>query len=150
MKCSRQRKPLAREVKHDEEMRIRKNIRKFVLLATGCFLLSAAAISWTDAPVCGKAAKKIESVSIESGKQPQATQAMTTVHYPPQQPASLRPMLHWSKVDAAVAYQLEILQEAPEDPARFGVCGLHPEPAGKQRIAATINAQWKEATRRRL
>lgn len=100
-------------------MRIRKNIRKFVLLATGCFLLSAAAISWTDAPVCGKAAKKIESVSIESGKQPQATQAMATVHYPPQQPASLRPMLRWSKVDGAVAYELEILQEAPEDPARF-------------------------------
>lgn len=41
-----------------------------------------------------------------------------TVHFPQQTPASLKPVLTWTKVEGAVAYELELFAELPESASK--------------------------------
>ncbi len=40
---------------------------------------------------------------------------VSTVHFPQQRQASIKPVLTWTKVQGAVAYQLELLTKPPEN-----------------------------------
>lgn len=46
----------------------------------------------------------------------QTNKPIATVHFPRENQASIKPMLTWSKVEGAVAYELELLSKPPENP----------------------------------
>ena len=46
----------------------------------------------------------------------QANTPLPTVHFSEQNPASSKPVLTWTKVSGAVAYELELLKQLPESP----------------------------------
>lgn len=48
----------------------------------------------------------------------QSNQPQATVHYTKESPASLKPTLTWTKVEGAVAYELELLNQIPENSNR--------------------------------
>jgi len=48
--------------------------------------------------------------------QSQANKPVSTVHFPQQEPASIKPVLTWTKVEGAVAYEIEILTKPPDNP----------------------------------
>ncbi|HWR39744.1 MAG TPA: GDSL-type esterase/lipase family protein [Patescibacteria group bacterium] len=43
---------------------------------------------------------------------------LPTIHFSPQNQASSKPFLTWTKVEGAVAYELELLAQPPENPAK--------------------------------
>ena len=48
--------------------------------------------------------------------QSQANKPVPTVHFPHQEPAFIKPVLTWTKVEGAVAYEIEILTKPPDNP----------------------------------
>lgn len=50
----------------------------------------------------------------------QANKPVPTVHFSQQRPASIKPVLTWTKVEGAVAYELELLTKPPENPDKPG------------------------------
>lgn len=57
--------------------------------------------------------------------QPWANKPAPTVHFTQQNRASVKPVLSWTKVEGAVAYELELLSappESPKKPAPYQIC----------------------------
>lgn len=79
-----------------------------------CLLLTAAMLAWAGCFI-------FETTGGGTARSPYRTYArankpVPTVHYSQQKPASLKPVLTWSKVEGAVAYELELLTKPPENP----------------------------------
>ncbi len=71
------------------------------LLWTGCFIskFTERISAWTTCKIDLQAADK----------------PVSTVHFSQQKPASIKPVLTWTKVEGAVAYELELLTKLPEN-----------------------------------
>jgi len=83
----------------------------FVISFFTCFLMLVWAgfsvISGTTAGVPRQLAERNKVLS---------PRAEATIHYDKEHPASMEPMLTWSKVDGAVCYEIELLSRRPKNP----------------------------------
>lgn len=62
-----------------------------------------------------------ETIQVESAWATcKATKPVSTVHFSQQQQTSIKPMLTWTKVEGAVAYELELLTKPPDNPDNPG------------------------------
>jgi lysophospholipase L1-like esterase len=78
------------------------------------FSLSFVSLVWSGYFLSGT--NKEETAWATCKAQAQANKPVPTVHFTQQNPASLKPMLTWTKVEGAVAYELELLTKPPEYP----------------------------------
>lgn len=74
-------------------------------------LFSIAMLVWAGCFIC----KTTEAVSA-SRANAQANKPAPTIHFSQQRPSSIKPVLTWTKVERAVAYELELLTTPPETP----------------------------------
>lgn len=73
--------------------------------------LSVAILVWASCFIC----KTTEAVSASRTNTP-TNKPISTVHFSQKKPAPVKPALIWTKVEGAVAYELELLYKAPESP----------------------------------
>ncbi|WP_371381282.1 SGNH/GDSL hydrolase family protein [Sporomusa aerivorans] len=93
--------------------------RNFVIV----FLLSCVSLVvvgnfiWTsNVAGIGKGSREKLTTRSVSLTNTRADKPLATVHFSKQVPASAKPMLMWTKVKGAVAYEIELLSESPENP----------------------------------
>lgn len=85
--------------------------RKVVLISIS---LSFAALLWTDCFI-SKITNRVSAWAVCT-TDTQADKPALSIHFPRQKSASLKPVLTWTKLEGAVAYELELLTKPPENP----------------------------------
>lgn len=85
---------------------------KGFLFFSTIILLSYALLVWANCHLSHAMVKSSAPASQQSSAQ--AGKPLATVHFTRQNPASQKPILRWSKVTGAVAYELELLAKPPE------------------------------------
>lgn len=94
-------------------------LRNLTLISTALILFSSL---WTNCFISGFS-KRIALLSTKNTTvaiSAQSLQPIATKHFPSQEPASLTPMLTWTKVKGAVAYELELLNDFTKIPQQTG------------------------------
>jgi lysophospholipase L1-like esterase len=86
-------------------------------------LLSFAMLVWVGYFISGNT--NVVSAWAACRVHERATKPVPTVHFSQERPASIKPVLTWTKVEGAVAYELELLTKPPKTPdksATYPLC----------------------------